>query len=89
MSDIIILLPKAPTQFHEIAVHLNILITSKSLDQIKVESSCLEVLWSILSKHSFVMPFATSLQIPNLNVMQFSSGYGPSIVFVNEMPILI
>ena len=30
------------------------LITSKSLDKIKVESFCLEVLWSILSKHSFV-----------------------------------
>src|SRR3954465_3812755 len=35
---------EAPTQFHETAGPLNILVITKSLDQIKVEGSCLEVL---------------------------------------------
>src|ERR1041385_5161567 len=79
---------KLPLSFMKLQSISIFLITSKSLDQIKVESSCLEVLWSILSKHSFVMPIATSLQIPQLECDAISS-YGPFIVFVNEIPILI
>ena len=64
---------KAPTQFHEIAVPLNILINPKSLDHIKVESFCLEVLWSIFTKTFFRYANCNSSSNANLNKIQFQA----------------